>query len=74
MVYKTPVSCFPVIMYCVKMRKVESINFRFGGRSTSFCSSGHDKVVMSHLQGRFVLPKSDETDYQFLCIPAVNRG
>ena len=39
MVYKTPASCFPVIIYCVKMRKVESINFRFGGRSTSFCSS-----------------------------------
>ena len=39
MVYKTPSSCFPVISYCVKMRKVESINFRFGGRSTSFCSS-----------------------------------
>ena len=39
MVYKTPSSCFSVILYCVKMRKVESINFRFGGRSTSFCSS-----------------------------------
>ena len=39
MVYKTPLSCFPVILYCAKMRKVESINFRFGGRSTSFCSS-----------------------------------
>ena len=40
MVYKTPSSCFPAILYCVKMRKVESINFRFGGRSTTFCSSG----------------------------------
>ena len=27
------------------MRKVESINFRFGGRSTTFCSSGFDIVV-----------------------------
>ena len=39
LVHKTPSHCFPVIIYCVKMRKVESINFRFGGRSTTFCSS-----------------------------------
>ena len=38
-VHKTLSHCFPVIIYCVKMRKVESINFRFGGRSTTFCSS-----------------------------------
>ena len=39
MVDKTQWSCFPGIVYFVKMRKVESINFRFGGRSTTFCNS-----------------------------------
>ena len=39
MVYRTQWSCFPGIVYYVRMRKVESINFRFGGRSTTFCSS-----------------------------------
>ena len=34
-----------MIIYCVKMRKVESINFRFGGRSTTFCSSA---VAITH--------------------------
>ena len=31
---------FLVILHCVKMRKVETINFRFGGSSTTFCNSG----------------------------------
>ena len=37
--------CLPVIIYRVKMRKVESINFRFGGRSTTFCSSADEADV-----------------------------
>ena len=51
MVDKTPSSCFPVIIDCVKMRKVESINFRFGGRSTSFCSSASNKALSVLLRG-----------------------
>ena len=35
-----------MIIHCVKMRKVESINFRFGGRSTTFCSSGHAHLAI----------------------------
>ena len=32
-------------LYCVKMRKVENINFRFGGSSTTFCNSGYSDNV-----------------------------
>ena len=65
MVYKTPSSCFPVISYCVKMRKVESINFRFGGRSTSFCSSEHN---MSKQQGQHIVsPTKPKSFSQFRC-------
>ena len=27
------------VLHCVKMRKVGTINFRFGGSSTTFCNS-----------------------------------
>ena len=57
MVYKTPASCFPVITYCVKMRKVESINFRFGGRSTTFCSSANEISMF-----QFIDTQSFESD------------
>ena len=30
---------FSVILYCVKTGKVETINIRFGGSSTTFCNS-----------------------------------
>ena len=30
---------FSVILHCVKMRKGDTINFRFGGRSRTFCNS-----------------------------------
>ena len=29
-----------MIIYCVKMRKVATINFRFGGRTKTLCNSG----------------------------------
>ena len=33
-------SWFSLILHCVKMRKGDTINFRFGGKSTTFCNSG----------------------------------
>ena len=30
---------FSVILHCLKFRKGDTINFRFGGRSTTFCNS-----------------------------------
>ena len=33
---------FSVILHCIKMRKGDTINFRLGGRTTTFCNSAFD--------------------------------
>ena len=43
---------FSVIQYCVKMRKVETINFRFGGRSTTFATLH----ILGGLNDAIILP------------------
>ena len=50
-------AAFSVILHCVKMRKVETINLRFGESSTTFCNSvcRFLKVEGSYMRG-FAVP------------------
>ena len=70
-VYKTPSSCFPSILYCVKMRKVESINFRFGGRSTTFCSSVYRMESIFYFVNPFKKTKGSISFFQHLVSPTL---
>ena len=45
MISRTLPSCFSIILHGVKMRKGDTIDFRFGGRSTTFCNSDRGRPI-----------------------------